>query len=309
MIQLGLVGCSHVPLYERLARRVPAAGTVTPIDLDSTGGLREADLESCDAVIIESTAPERAALAVQAAEARKHVLVAPLFARDIADADRVIESCRQAGVCLMVGPRKRFLPAVAVIKNRLADGALGALGLVRIHRWETNYRTASAGATPSDVSLEMTVEEIDLARWLFDSSPTIIHATSGEIGEGRYLQVHLGFAAGGMALIDHAPALAGERGYFSLSAIGSTGAAYADDHHNTHLLFGDGDPTALITDQESESLRGLVEAFVLAVSEGRAPAITGADGRELLETSIAVQRSITCGQPVSREGGRYEPVE
>ncbi len=318
MIRLALVGCSNVPLYERLARRLPAVDIVAAFEPDSSGALREAELESCDAVIIESSAAMRADLTVQAAEARKHVLVTPPFAPTIEDADRVIESCRTAGVCLMVGQRKRFLPAVATIKQSLADWKLGALGLVRLHLWEPR---ASAGAALEDVSsepvieevveqvVELAVEEFDLARWLFGTSPTIIHATGCKIGEGRYLQVHFGFSAGGMALIDCAPIPPGARGYFSLSAIGSSGAAYADDHHNTHLLFRGGDPSALMADQESESLRGLIEEFVGAISEGRAPAITGADGRDLLEISTAVQRSISCGCPVARQGGSYEPTE
>ena len=318
MIRLALVGCSNVSLYERLARRLPSADIVAIVDPDSSGSLREAELESCDAVIIESSAAQRADLTVQAAEARKHVLVTPPFAPTIEDADRVIESCRTVGVCLMVGQRKRFLPAVATIKQSLADGKLGALGLVRLHRWEPR---ASAGAALEDVSsepviedvgekvIELAIEEFDVARWFFGASPTIIHATGCEIGEGRYLQVHFGFSAGGMALIDCAPTLPGARGYFSLSAIGSSGAAYADDHHNTHLLLRDGDPTALISDQESESLGGLIEEFLRAISEDRAPAITGADGRDLLEISTAVQRSISCGCSVARQGGSYEPTE
>ncbi len=314
MIRLALVGCSNVPLYERLARRLPAADIVAAVDPDSSGALREADLASCDAVIIQSSAALRTYLTAQAAEARKHVLVAPSFASTIDDADRVIESCREAGICFMVGQRKRFLPGVATIKQSLADGKLGALGLLRVHRWEPQ---ASAGAALEDVSfepvledlVELAIEEVDLARWLFGSSPTIIHATGCELGEGRYLQVHFGFSAGGMALIDYAPILPGARGYFSLSAIGSSGAAYADDHHNAHLLFRDGDPTALISDQESESLRGQIEEFIRAISAGRAPAITGADGRALLEISTAIQRSISCGSSVARQGGSYEPTE
>ena len=43
-----------------------------------------------------------------------------------------------------------------------------------------------------------------------------------------------------MALIDCAQTLPQGDGYFSLSLIGSTGAAYADSHHNRQLLYGGG---------------------------------------------------------------------
>ena len=46
------------------------------------------------------------------------------------------------------------------------------------------------------------------------------------------------FPEGGMALIDCSRALQPSCDpYFSLTVIGSTGAAYADDHHNTNLLY------------------------------------------------------------------------
>ena len=54
-------------------------------------------------------------------------------------------------------------------------------------------------------------------------------------------------------------------GYFSLSLIGSAGAAYADDHHNTQLLYAGGHAAALKTgESEFEELAQLQE-FVNAI--------------------------------------------
>ena len=51
-----------------------------------------------------------------------------------------------------------------------------------------------------------------------------------------YVHVHLGFPEGGMALMDDAQTLSGGDGCFSLSMIGSTGAAYANDLFHLVLL-------------------------------------------------------------------------
>ena len=204
----------------------------------------------------------------------------------------------------MIDRRKRFLPGVATIKENLASGRLGALGLLRIHRW-TPRRDSTSPA--QETTLGSVVEEVDLARWLFDSAPATIHAAGRDLGEGYYLQVHFGFPGGGMALIDRAPLPARSRPYFSISAIGASGAAYADDHHNTHLVFGDGEPTALISDQESEALRGQLETFLEAIAAGNAATVAGNGERQLIEITTAIRRSLSDGCPMARQGDRYEP--
>src|SRR5205085_8908378 len=115
-------------------------------------------------------------------------------------------------------------------------------------------------------------DEIDLACWLFGQPPSEVYAA------GRppdYAQLHLGFPGGGMALIDYARTLPPGDAYFSLSLIGSAGAAYADDHHNMQLLFGRGHPRALNTGQGDGRLLAQLQEFVTAVAENREPSATG----------------------------------
>ena len=59
--------------------------------------------------------------------------------------------------------------------------------------------------------------------------------------------------------------------YYSLSLIGSTGAAYADDHHNTQLLFGRGHPIGLETGQGDGAVLAQMREFLAAIEEKRDP--------------------------------------
>ena len=52
-----------------------------------------------------------------------------------------------------------------------------------------------------------------------------------------------------MAMIDVAASLPSGGDYFSLTMIGGTGAAYADDHHNMNLLYSGGQPNAIRASQ------------------------------------------------------------
>ena len=293
MIRIAVVGRRDVGQYERAVERLSDVRIVAGVErfLPEHRG-------KCDAVIVDAALESQSALATQAAKAGKHVLVTTPMARTIEDADALIASCEAAGVRLMVGGERRFLPAVEEIRERLNAGLLGVPGLLRMHRWEPKEKPR-AGAS---------LAEIDLACWLFDSIPTHVYATSREGDSGCYLQVHFGFPNGGMALIDFACTLKEGKGYFSLSLIGSSGAAYADDHHNTHLLFGGGDPKALVSDQQRGCLTAQIEELGRAVREDRQPVITGEDGRAVLLVRDAVEESISSGRAVEQTGGIYASV-
>jgi predicted dehydrogenase len=60
----------------------------------------------------------------------KHVLVEKAFARNAADGQLMVDAARQAGVALMEAMWTRFLPGIDIIRQLLADGALGDIRLV-----------------------------------------------------------------------------------------------------------------------------------------------------------------------------------
>jgi myo-inositol 2-dehydrogenase/D-chiro-inositol 1-dehydrogenase len=120
-----------------------------------------------------------------------------------------------------------------------------------------------------------------------------------------YTQLHLGFAGGGMALIDGTSSLPPGDGYFALSLIGSAGAAYADDHCDMQLLFAGGHPAALHTGPGDAELLGLWQAFVTAIEQGRDPPVTAADALAALRVAGAAAESIATGQAVRMDGEKY----
>ena len=335
MIRLALIGCgdgggcAYVPFLARLVDLSAAGGAqfvaVVDSDLDQatvTGRALDAAItassldellrrnEEFDAVILHSDNRQHAADVESAARAGKHVLVrAPLALTSVA-ADAAIAACESAGVRLMVGQARRFLPSHQLIKSRIDSGQLGAVGLVRIHRWESLVSTVGNGGS---TLFDEVVREIDLANWLFDALPTEVYAVARRpapagagIDEPDYVQVHLGFPGGGMALIGDAQTLPVGGDYYSLSVIGSTGAAYADDHHNMNLLYRGGDPTAIRTGPDGEHILAQLQEFVASIVEERQPSSSGADGRAAVQVAEAVAQSLGSGQAAHLVGGRYE---
>lgn len=149
---------------------------------------------------------------------------------------------------VMLAAEWRYRPSVQVVADHCFSGRLGEPGLLRVHRW------------CREVHL---VAELDLACWLFGEAPTSLYA----ISRPGYLQCHLGFSEGGMALLDLATGMESRDDYESLSLIGAHGAAYADDHRNVNLRYGPAQCEGLRVSDGDTGLVGLLGDFVRCVLE------------------------------------------
>ncbi|WP_062293079.1 Gfo/Idh/MocA family protein [Demequina phytophila] len=80
-----------------------------------------------DVVYIAATQNEHRSLALQAIAAGKHVLVEKPIAMTAADAREVLDAGRAAGVFVMEAMWSRYQPKASVIRQLVADGALGEI--------------------------------------------------------------------------------------------------------------------------------------------------------------------------------------
>lgn len=311
MVRLALIGCDTASDYVAVLPRVRNAEIVATVDDDGDKARRAAETlgaqaldsidkalasDHLDAILVHDH--DGGSVGRQAANAGKHVFVAGMLGMSIAQVDEAIGASETAGVRLMAGLATRYLPSQQTVKNAIMSGDLGELGLVRIHRWE-------AGANGATNAIEQVTSEIDVANWLFEALPSEVYATGRS---DDYLQVHLGFPNGGMALIDCASSLPDGGGYFSLSVIGSTGAATADDHSSMNLIYRGGKPRAVIGGQGLGHVRTQLQEFVDAIDEQRPPATSGIDGRNALLVADAAEKSMATGSSLKLAGGAYELV-
>lgn len=189
------------------------------------------------------------------------------------------------------GHERRFLPSVRTIKESLKSGKLGAPGLLRLHRW------LPRGAGDA---LQNVLPLLDIACWLVDQPAAVLFAQSRP--ERDYVQVHLGFADDRMALIDCTTALPDGDGYDSLSVIASTGAAYADDHHNRQLVFQGGMPNAVSTPEDDLTLLAILQEFIDAAKAGQPPSCGAAEWKRARALHAAIEQSLSTRQPIALGG-------
>ena len=316
MVRLALIGCGRnaAALAAGAASSDYCELTVAAdIDPGAAGSVARSfgarahvgDLESflksgadeIQAVIVNTPNDSHAEIAGIAVAAGKHVLVEKPLALSADAAATVRRTAELGGVRLMVAHTLRFMPANAHVRRALDAGELGRPGMLRSHRWLRRFPGPPGGwkhdpARSGGLCLHEAVHEIDQALWLIGEQPTHVHALAGP----ELLQIHLGYESGAMAICGIATGLPLGSGYYSLALIGSLGAAYADDHHNVHLLYRGGRPQAFASDQRATAVRAQLDEFASAINEGRDPSVSGAEAVVALRVAEAAAASCESGK-------------
>ena len=315
MVRLAIAGLEDATLAALAARSQPAQ--VEPWSRASGRTSSEADTPQASVFLGRPTIAGSAGASGEcdrsiedALRAGRWVLVEPqstaacLSAAAIDAWERLAIS---SGGRLTIRNLERNLPSRTLIRQQLDAGKFGAAGLIRGHRWTPATSRSVGGAISVPAAL---VADIDVAQWLMGRSAELVYAAAPAGGEA--LQLHLGFPAGGMALLDWARLPDGD-GYSSLSLIGSAGAAYADDHSNRQLAFRGGAPRAILADERLQGMTQLLRGFAKDITTPQAaapsPSATSAAARDsatadwfgAVRLAAAAERSLETNRAVRLE--------
>jgi predicted dehydrogenase len=235
--------------------------------------------------------------------AGKHVLVIDHPGWQSDEMESLLRTAERAGVQLAVLNSNRYQPSRKLVKQQIADH-LGPVGLLRSYRWEPNAADILSPVAGLPAGL---IDDLDLALCLCGQPVERVYAVEHAIRDaeeptGRYLQVHLGFTSG-MALIDYTNRLPPGDSYQSLSVIGFSGAAYAEDDQNMQLAFRGGEAKALPTTRHPIlAWTAVVQEFVDALAGGHDLAHSITDWRQVFALADAVNRSLASRQSIVWEG-------
>ena len=253
-VGVGLVGSQFITtIHAEALRSVPQA-EVLAVMSPTTGHARDfaskhgiahhfEDLDAMlamdeiDMVVVGAPNFAHCEITVKAAKAGKHVVVEKPLCLNLADADRMIAACDQAGVKLMYAEELCFTPKYVRLKQLLDDGVLGRPVLFKqsekhdgphaAHFWDVDR---SGGG----VTMDMGCHAIQFFRWLNANNPvksvyaqmnTSVHAARTR-GEDNAIII-LEFDNGVVALAEESWTKLG--GMDDRAEIhGSEGVAYAD---------------------------------------------------------------------------------
>jgi predicted dehydrogenase len=260
---------------------------------------------------------------VDAAQAGKHVICEKPLCMNLAEADRMIAACKQAGVLLLYAEELCFTPKYVRAKLLVEEGALGKVYLVKQSEkhfgphsewfWDTER---SGGG----VLLDMGCHGIEFARWIlgrpraksvYAQCGTYVHKDRTRGDDNAIVIIE--FENDAVALIEESWARLG--GMDDRAEIyGSKGVTYADLLHGssleTYSEVGYGyavekAPTTrgwTFTMYEELWNYGFpqeMQHFISCVGNRTRPEVTGEDGKIVLEILMAAYASASTGQKVS----------
>ena len=124
-------------------------------------------------------------------ENKKHVFVEKPMTYLSEDGQKLVEMSIKNKVILTCGYIERFNPAVATVKNFLRSkkyGDLIRLEFYREHRMPQHIKDVG-------IIYDTSVHDIDTAMWLFDETPEVVYAKSGQINHEHedFATITLGF--------------------------------------------------------------------------------------------------------------------
>lgn len=348
MLRVGLIGCGNVTLHGHLPAMlatdgiaVAAAADPTPVRLEAVragagldAGRAFADwrsliaLPDVDAVLVATPQRFRPEIALTAAAAGKHLLCEKPLALSPADARRMVEEARAAGVVLATVHNYVTIPAYRTLKHVATGGEIGGLEVVILNFLSVEDRPGAAAYSPrwrhfteeagGGVLMDM-LHAVYLGGWFFDADPVAVSATvekrvadEGDVEDfalvryrypgGRYAMVNMawGVGPGGVEL-------SGARG----RAVMQTQA------HATHPfvpierieVFGHEGARELPPGEVPRyGLAGIAEDFRDAVRERRQPLAPGEAGETVLSAVVGAYASAALGREVALPLQPGDPV-
>ena len=338
-LRVGLVGAggitrAHIPGYRLCADRAEVTA-IADARAEAAAAARDAlgggtvfadwrdllERGQVDAVDICLPHDLHAPAAIAAAEAGKHVLVEKPIARNLDEADAMVDAAERAGVVLMVCHDRRYHPAFARIKALLDEGVIGRPLCLRLdhnqyirlqpEHWIFQKERLGGGAVMSCLT-----HQFDLMRWYGGDIARVggLSLTLPDRMEGEIIgMAPLRFASGalGDAVINwhmQGRGLPGGLWYELIWLSGTEGNLHNWD--GIHLLRygGRAERYETIPAEEGTGHPRAIAHFVDCAREGRTPLTNGREGRAALEIAIAAYRSEETGRfvdlPLGAADGR-----
>jgi UDP-N-acetylglucosamine 3-dehydrogenase len=319
VIGVGRMGANHV----RCLSEIPEAELLAISDLDAPRTRELAGRFGCrayadypamlteerpDAAVLAVPTPLHLPVALDVIARGCHLLVEKPLADKTANAEKIIEAAREAGVRLAVGHIERFNPAVRKLKEVIDEGTLGKILSVSAKR----VGLPSPHYDDTNVVVDLAVHDMDVMRFLLGTDLRVVSSVTGRLIGGPsedYADILL--VAGEVPCVVQVNWVTPVK-IRTLSVIGSMG--YAELNYITQILqlyrrqpvepqisyrelvatYGEAERETVHAGGE-EPLKAELRAFLHTVADGIPPEASGADGLaavELADAALGIARQV-----------------
>lgn len=233
-------------------------------------------------------------VALKALRAGKHVLIEKPMARNVKEAEKVLETAQNKGLQVTVGFLMRLIPGIQEIRKQIENRKIGDLVCAtakRVSQWPE--RIGDVG-----VVKDLAIHDIDITRYLFGEDPIAVYAKIGKMKHRKfedYAQIMLTFKGNRNAFI--------ESNWLTpyktrILIVTGSEAIMKLDYITQELTREDAEKTIQPRIPWQEPLRLELQRFADCLLKNNQPFITGMDGLKALRIAEAALKSSTTGKVV-----------
>jgi len=335
IVRFGLIGCGRIsPRHIQSLAQIPSGSLVAVADVIESRAERAAgetgaepytdyrrllDRRDIDVVTICTPSGMHAAMAIEALQAGKHVLVEKPMALTLADADAMIAAAGQTGRKLGVVLQNRYNPPMQDLRRAVDEGRLGRLLLgnatVRWYRPQEYYEDGWHGTLAMDggALMNQSIHHIDALQWMM-GNPVSVFAYTATLAHRMEAEdtgvAAIRFEGGALGVVEGSTITYPENLEGSLSIFGEHGSVkvggtalnrkvfwkLADQlEHEKELLTREQiDPPSVY----GQSHRAVIEDMIDAVVHDRKPRTNGGEARRSVALVLAIYESARTGREV-----------
>ncbi|RLF60792.1 MAG: hypothetical protein DRN25_01870 [Thermoplasmata archaeon] len=329
VIGMGVSGCLHAESLKQIKDKAEIAAIC---DKNEEQVKFNASMYGCDAYTdyhdilkrddidaVDICLPHHlhAQVAVEAAEAGKHILVEKPIATTIEDADRMIRSARKHGVKLMVAENHAFVPAHQLVRDLVRKGMVGRIFLAKAYEITGDVpvepNTWKILPEVKGSLLDMGVHRFFVLRWIVGEVESVFAFAKKLVCEldtenDDTAVVLLKFKNGALGEVDVTCGAVIEPTN-RLEIYGTEGTILEDHMWEKPVMYCSnhkGYETDGWIKPEVEhspfpgyyqlSFRKEMEHFVDCIINDEEPMVTGEDGREALRIALTAYKSLETGK-------------
>ncbi|MBS4220422.1 Gfo/Idh/MocA family oxidoreductase [Bacillus sp. FJAT-49711] len=265
-----------------------------------------------DVIDICTPTHTHAALVVEAANHKKHVICEKPLALNSGEAEDIIKVCEENKVQLFVAQTLRFFPEYVDARNQVKNGAIGNPGVIRMSRGVPH---PAADSWYSDESksgglfVDLGVHDLDWLLWTFGDVERVMAKRvkrSSEDGNLEYGFINLKMADGTIAHVELSWAEPKFKASFELTGDKGMITYNYDDSYPLAVQFRSEDYVQIPrTILEKDPYQRQLEHFVKCISGEEKQIVTASDALNVIRVAEAALQSAEEGQPVTLgKGGK-----
>ncbi|MBZ0297017.1 MAG: Gfo/Idh/MocA family oxidoreductase [Anaerolineae bacterium] len=265
----------------------------------------DALLADVDVVSICTPTPLHHDQVLQAAAARKHLVLEKPLALSVEQGREMLDACQQAGVQLLMAHVLRFFPAYARVQQIITHGEIGQPGVLRLFRRSSSPQkgwfldTEQSGG----VMLDLMIHDLDYARWLAGPVTRVYAQSTGPNGHASAVLTH---ASGALSYVEASWAYPPPFFWTGVDITGAEGLIHYDSKAAAAIdlrHYADNTPQQLAYEPAEDPYITQIKTFYHALTEGAPVPVTADDGLAALQIAQAAIESAHSGQAIDLASG------